>query len=90
MSEHELNTRLSNLEGKFETEMEHNRRWQDDQGDKTQRILDKLDSYHTSTQSEISAVKTEVAETRGRDRNLALFGSVGLSVLVAWLSKKVL
>lgn len=84
----DLNTRLAQLEGKFETHMDHNIRWQEEQSDKTQRILDKLDGYHAAHSNEITSIKTEVAETRGRDRNLALFGSVALSAVVAWASHK--
>lgn len=85
----DLNTRLAQLEGKFETHMDHNIRWQEEQADKTQRILDKLDGYHSHQTEAIQKVANEVAETRGRDRNLALFGSVALSAAVAWISHQI-
>ena len=81
-------TRLGRLEGKFEVHTEYTHQWQEAEAEKTQRILDKLDLYNEAQNGKISAIQIEVAETRGRDRNLALFGSVALSAGVAWLSHK--
>lgn len=85
----QLNTRLAQLEGKFETHMDHNIRWQDEQSEMTQRILSKLDSHHDVQTQRIHGLANEMAETRGRDRNLALFGSVTLSAVVAYISHKI-
>ncbi len=81
-------TRLGRLEGKFEVHTEHTRRWQEQEADKTQRILDKLEAREKDQDDTIRGIQIEVAETRGRDRNIALFGSVALSAAVAWASHK--
>lgn len=87
MSEDTL-TRLGRLEGKFEIHAEQMVRWQDQESDKTQRILDKLDKREKDQDTTIRDIQIEVAETRGRDRNIALVGSGVIAVAWAYISHK--
>lgn len=81
-------TRLGRLEGKFETHTEYTRLWQEAESEKTQRILDKLDSREKDQDTTIRNIQIEVAETRGRDRNIALVGSGVIAVAWAYISHK--